>query len=119
LPRRRFFVESSGSRDFKQELERYLKQQLSSGKLKSFKIADSRRDNLIQLADMSAGAIARSYRESKRNNARRWRAVLGCKVEMSGKLESAEGDICAPLRASLAVARQAHHTVTVRPARTR
>jgi len=38
-------------------------------------------DNLIQLADMVAGAIARSYREDDRKNARRWRAMLGSTVD--------------------------------------
>jgi len=34
------------------------------------------RDNLIQLADMAAGAIARSYRLESRHNPRRWRQML-------------------------------------------
>lgn len=74
-------IDGSGDREFKQELERYLKQQLSAGKIKSFKFAHSHSDNLIQLADMAAGAIARSYREDDRKNARRWRAMLGNKVD--------------------------------------
>jgi hypothetical protein len=77
----RIKIDGSGDREFKQELERYLKQQLSAGKIKSFKFAHSHSDNLIQLADMAAGAIARSYREVDRKNARKWRAMLESKID--------------------------------------
>lgn len=74
-------IDGSGDREFKQELERYLRQQLTAGKLKSLKFADSRSDDLIQLADMAAGAIARSYRDDDRKNASRWRIMMKSKIE--------------------------------------
>jgi hypothetical protein len=45
------------------------------------KFAESHRNNLIQLADMVAGAIARSYRKDDRNEHDRWRKMLGSKIQ--------------------------------------
>ena len=45
------------------------------------------RDNLIQLADMVAGAIARSYRHSERKDAARWRQMLASKIEIIREFE--------------------------------
>lgn len=77
----RIKIDGSGDREFKQELESYLKRQCQGGKIASVKFAESHRDNLIQLADMVAGAIARSYRSDERTMASRWRAMLAGKVE--------------------------------------
>lgn len=74
-------IDGSGDREFKRELEHYLRQQCQDGKIASVKFAESHRDNLIQLADMAAGAIARSYREEDRKDADRWRRMLARKIE--------------------------------------
>nr|VFJ75609.1 MAG: Protein of unknown function (DUF3800) [Candidatus Kentron sp. FM]VFJ75717.1 MAG: Protein of unknown function (DUF3800) [Candidatus Kentron sp. FM]VFK22644.1 MAG: Protein of unknown function (DUF3800) [Candidatus Kentron sp. FM] len=74
-------IDGSGNRPFQREMKRYLRQQLGPGKIRSFKFADSRRDSLIQLADMAAGAIARSYREGDRTRHNRWRRALEPKIE--------------------------------------
>ena len=74
-------IDGSGDREFKRELERYLKQQVQAGKIVSVKFSESHRDNLIQLADMAAGAIARSYRDDDRKYADRWRKMLARKIE--------------------------------------
>ncbi|MGZ8159761.1 MAG: DUF3800 domain-containing protein [Methylobacter sp.] len=74
-------IDGSGDREFKKELERYLKMQCQEGKIHSVKFAESHRDNLIQLADMAAGAIARSYRQDDRKNADRWRLMLRDKLD--------------------------------------
>lgn len=74
-------IDGSGDREFKQHLQRYLKQSLPEGAVKSVKFADSQKDDLIQLADMVVGAIARSYRKTEeRNLASRWRIALGKKI---------------------------------------
>ncbi|MCB1806393.1 MAG: DUF3800 domain-containing protein [Candidatus Competibacteraceae bacterium] len=67
-------IDGSGDRRFKQELQAYLRRLLKE-RIASIKFADSRRDNLIQLADMAAGAIARSYNED-RKDADRWLKML-------------------------------------------
>lgn len=74
-------IDGSGDREFKRELAAYLKRESEAGKIISVKFAESHRDNLIQLADMVAGAIARSYREGDRNEHDRWRKMLGGKIQ--------------------------------------
>lgn len=73
-------IDGSGNREFKRELSHYLKKQIPSGKIKSVKFAESHRDNLIQLADMTTGAIARSYKSEGRKLADRWRKMLAGKI---------------------------------------
>lgn len=74
-------IDGSGDREFKDQLQRYLKRSLPKGTVSSVKFADSQKDDLIQLADMVVGAIARSYRSSEeRSKARRWRDMLNKKI---------------------------------------
>lgn len=54
-------IDGSGDRKFKKELQSYLRRELPKGTIKKLDFKDSRRDCLIQLADMCAGAIAKSY----------------------------------------------------------
>lgn len=74
-------IDGSGDREFKRELGAYLKREAGEGKIASVKFAESHRDNLIQLADMVVGAIARSYREGDRNEHDRWRTMLRSKIQ--------------------------------------
>lgn len=83
LANARIKIDGSGDRQFKKKLRTYLRRQLDE-RIHSMRFADSRRDNLIQLADMSAGAIARSYNPD-RKDATRWHDML----RQSGKI----GDI--------------------------
>lgn len=68
-------IDSSGDKEFKNVLSAYLRKQLGQGKIKKFNYCDSKKDNLIQLADMVAGAIARKYSLS-RKDASRWFEML-------------------------------------------
>lgn len=76
LANARIKIDGSGNRKFRQELNSYLRRRLDAGKVGKITFADSGRDNLIQLADMVAGAILRSYRPEDRRDARRWRDML-------------------------------------------
>ncbi|MGJ0452113.1 MAG: DUF3800 domain-containing protein [Methylocystis sp.] len=58
----------------------YLHRHCASGAIKDIRFANSSNDRLIQLVDMCAGAIARSYKR-ERSDARRWRDMLGPKIE--------------------------------------
>ena len=58
-------IDGSGDKLFREKLFTYLRQELGPGKIKKFSFADSSKDNLIQLADMVAGAIARSYKDNR------------------------------------------------------
>jgi hypothetical protein len=74
-------IDGSGDREFKRVLETYLRRGAGPGKIKSVRFVDSRSDNLVQLADMCAGAIARSYKEGTRDECWRWRDLLRRKLE--------------------------------------
>lgn len=81
----RIKIDGSGDRRFKNELNSYLRKQLRPGQVRNIKFAESHRDHLIQLADMVAGAILRSYRAADRKDAVRWRQIL--------KRAGREGDV--------------------------
>jgi hypothetical protein len=76
----RIVIDGSGDRGFRAELEAYLRHHLGPGKVKKIRFQDSVSDRLIQLADMCAGAVARSFRVDK-DDRFRWRRMLGQKVE--------------------------------------
>jgi hypothetical protein len=59
-------IDGSGSEKFRQQLATYLRRRVNdptapSRAIRKVKIQDSRRNNLLQLADMVCGALARSY----------------------------------------------------------
>ena len=62
-------IDGSGDRQFKQELQKYLKQQLK-GRVRKIRLVNSRTNNLIQLADMAAGAIHRNHRDDRVDRSR-------------------------------------------------
>jgi hypothetical protein len=66
-------IDGSGSKDFRHQLEKYLKERINQQKacfpfIKKVKIQDSKKNNLLQVADMVAGAIARFYKIDKRDH---------------------------------------------------
>lgn len=78
LDNAKVIIDGSGERIFRQDLQRHLKQHAKG--IRSVKFADSRRDRLVQLADMCVGAIARSYRPDKVDHDR-WRRMLRGKIK--------------------------------------
>ena len=68
-------IDGSGDRVFKKTFRSYLRKHLDEGSVKKVELKDSKKDTLVQLADMVAGAIARSYRP-ERSDSNRWRAML-------------------------------------------
>ena len=65
-------IDGSGDRIFKKSFLTYLRKQLNSEHkviMKNCKLIDSKSDELIQLADMIAGTIRRSYDTSNSLNA--------------------------------------------------
>lgn len=60
-------IDGSGSREFKQQFQAYLKQKIGSF-IKKIKIQSSHSNNLIQLADMVAGSIHRSMKQKEDKN---------------------------------------------------
>jgi Protein of unknown function (DUF3800) len=74
----RVVIDGSGDREFKRMLKASLRRQVGA-RLKEVRFAKSENDLLVQLADMCAGAIARSYR-ADRSDASRWRQLLGPRI---------------------------------------
>jgi hypothetical protein len=74
----KIIIDGSGDRAFRRNLNTALRRRLSEGALKDIRFKDSKNDPLVQLADMCAGAIARSYRDRKFNA--RWRKMLGANL---------------------------------------
>ena len=60
-------IDGSGSRQFKHEFKQYLQKRMEQ-KIKKFKLEDSKKNNLIQLADMVVGSIARSVTDKEDKN---------------------------------------------------
>ncbi|MCI0495937.1 DUF3800 domain-containing protein [candidate division KSB1 bacterium] len=67
------FVDGSGSKEFRFQLQKYLKDRINqknswSRYISSVKIQDSKKNNLLQVADMIAGAVGRSYKYDKKDH---------------------------------------------------
>jgi hypothetical protein len=77
LSEARIRLDGSGGRTFERALKTYLRKQ-STVRVADFRMVDSERDQLAQLADMCVGALARSYRD--RPDAQRWRAMLSPRI---------------------------------------
>lgn len=67
-------IDGSGDREFQRQLAAALRRRLRP-RLSKVRFSNSRNDPLLQLADMCAGAIARSYRKNRKNSSR-WRLML-------------------------------------------
>lgn len=63
-------LDRCGEREFMKEVDRYLRRALNKkhpGSIKKVKSDRSHNNNLVQLADMVCGAVARSYRAGKKD----------------------------------------------------
>jgi hypothetical protein len=78
LPQARIRLDGSGGRTFERALKTYLRKE-STIEIADFRMVDSQRDQLAQLADMCVGAIARSYRDRPEPN--RWRSALRLRIQ--------------------------------------
>ncbi len=70
-------IDGSGSKDFRQQLGNYLKRQINDSDLhciREVRVQDSRRNNLLQLADMVVGALHRSF--SPKSDADLYRSIV-------------------------------------------
>lgn len=61
-------VDGSGDAEFRKALSGYLRIQLREKQIGKFRFVDSQSDNLVQLADMCAGAILRAHRNDLRKD---------------------------------------------------
>jgi uncharacterized protein DUF3800 len=70
-------IDKSGNREFRLQLQKYLKAKINTDReaIKSVRTEVSHSNNLLQLADMVCGAVARSYKENKKDCGE-FRAIL-------------------------------------------
>lgn len=68
-------IDGSGDRSFRNDLKTYLGRVSEGTRIRELCFRDSRRDPLLQLADMSVGAIARAHRV-ERKNPDTWKQML-------------------------------------------
>jgi len=76
-------IDGRGTRGFVRNLTSYLRTQLSNVKFKKIKFIDSQQDNLIQLADMVVGAVARANHLPIQNKSK-WFKIL----ENKGRIDN-------------------------------
>lgn len=70
-------IDGSGSREFKRQFKTYLRKKIGASIIKKVKIQSSHTNNLIQLADMVAGAVHRSF--TNKGDKEIYRKMLGAK----------------------------------------
>ena len=72
-------IDGSGRREFRRQLGSYLRKRINDTKgdarvIGKIKIQDAARNNLLQLADMVCGAVARSY--TQKDDAQTYRRLV-------------------------------------------
>lgn len=76
-------IDGSGDRKFRKSFLNYLQRELNDGDkiiVKKCRLVDSKGDVLIQMADMIAGSINRSYNKEK-SDAKKYRSVIGKHID--------------------------------------
>ncbi|TAL22726.1 MAG: DUF3800 domain-containing protein, partial [Nitrospirae bacterium] len=70
-------IDGSGSKSFRMQLQQYLKKKMNQGDdrlIRKIKLQDSGKNNLLQLADIVAGSIARSF--TSKTDSKLYRKVI-------------------------------------------
>lgn len=72
-------IDRNGDRVFRIQLEKYLKRKINTEAqvIRKVKTEPSHSNNLLQLADMVCGAIARSHRKDKNGDIEKFRKIIG------------------------------------------
>lgn len=75
-------LDGHAGREYKRSATAYLKREInsSSTKISRVKFVDSHKDSLIQLADLAAGSIMRSFQTNK-SDSHRYREILKKRIE--------------------------------------
>jgi len=81
-------IDGVGSRKHEQKVRAYLRQNLRAKGIKKseIKFVDSRKDSLVQLADIVAGSVARSFSE-KRSNTEKFINLFKGRIERIDEIE--------------------------------
>jgi hypothetical protein len=80
LKNARIRLDGHGNREFRKGLLVYLRNNIEPGTIKNLRFRDSNRDVLIQLADMVAGSIGRTFQKDKTDCDLYW-DIIKCRNE--------------------------------------
>ena len=79
-------IDGDGNKKFNNALKKYITVGIQPGTVKSLKFIDSKKEELIQLADMVTGAIARPYNSRERSDFAKWKDLIKHKIDKDGEL---------------------------------
>ena len=74
-------IDGTGSKQFKMACRTYLRREISREHVAEVKFCDSKKDVLIQLADMVVSAYARPFNNPGKADAFKWRNMIEGKIE--------------------------------------
>lgn len=80
LQNAKVIIDGSGNELFRHNLKKYISANTEVGTIRSIKMRESHREPLLQLADMTVGAVARSYRPDRADHMR-WIRQLRPKID--------------------------------------
>ncbi len=74
-------IDGNAKREFQKEAQSYLRREAPIGAVANVKFVDSKKEPLIQLADMVTGAFGRSYANDILKQTDTWHSMLKNKIE--------------------------------------
>ena len=74
-------LDGKGNKNLEKQLKHYLKS-TSNLNVKKIKIQDSKKDVLLQLADMVASSIGHSYNKKDKTGADKWKNIIAHKINI-------------------------------------
>ena len=74
-------LDGKGNKSLEKELKLYIRNN-SGLKVKKIKMQDSKKDILLQLADMVASSIGHSFNREDKNDADRWKNIINSKINL-------------------------------------
>ena len=74
-------IDGKGSKHFKQACASYLRKEMPPSAIRKLKFSDSKKDVLVQLADMIVSAYSRPFHNPGKSDSFKWRNLLENKIE--------------------------------------
>ena len=78
-------IDGNGKKELNKAFKAYLRTFSNSGAIDTLKFVDSNKEELIQLADMIASALARPFNSSHKKDASKWKSMIINKIDKGGE----------------------------------
>lgn len=78
-------IDGNGKKELNKALKTYLRLHSRPETIRTLRFVDSRREELIQLADMVASALARPHNAPGKSDASRWEQTIRSKIDKGGE----------------------------------